>query len=310
MRFKKFDLNLLVALDALLAERSVSRAALRLNLSPSATSDALSRLREFFGDELLVQVGRRMEPTPRADSLQHAVRDMLVRLDSTITSEPSFDPSRSDRRFRIYASDYTQMVLAPQAMRLAAAEHCQASFDFLPQVANPQRHLESGDADLLVLPRSLMSDEHPTEALYDENFVCVLWAGSRLARSTLTRDRYLAAGHVVMRPPATSEDSSFEDWFVKREGHQRRIAATSYGFATVPGLLVGTEWVATMHGRLAVLLGEVWPLALRPCPVTIPPMTQAMQWHSYRTQDPGLEWLRGLLQRAAAALPAPAALAG
>lgn len=303
MRFKKFDLNLLVALDALLAERSVSRAALRLNLSPSATSDALARLREYFGDELLVQVGRRMEPTPRADSLQHAVRDMLVRLDSTITTEPSFDPARSDRRFRIYASDYTQMVLGPQAMRLAAAERCQASFDFLPQVANPQRHLESGDADLLVLPRTLMSADHPVETLYEESFVCVLWADSQLARGRLTRERYLAAGHVVMRPPATSQDSSFEDGIVRREGHQRRIAATSYGFATVPGLLVGTEWVATMHGRLASLLVDVWPLSLRACPVPIPPMTQAIQWHGYRTQDPGLEWLRQLLQRAAASLP-------
>jgi LysR family transcriptional regulator, nod-box dependent transcriptional activator len=309
MRFKKFDLNLLVALDALLAERSVSRAALRLNLSPSATSDALARLREFFGDELLVQVGRRMEPTPRADSLQHAVRDMLVRLDSTITTEPSFDPARTDRRFRIYASDYTQMVLAPQAMRLAAAENCQASFDFLPQVAEPQRHLESGDADLLVLPRTLMSDDHPVESLYDESFVCVLWAGSQLAEFPLTRERYLAAGHVVMRPSASSQDTSFEDWFVRREGHLRRIAATSYGFATVPGLLVGTEWVATMHGRLASLLKEVWPLTLRACPVPIQPMTQAMQWHSYRTQDPGLEWLRQLLQRAAADLPLLPAIA-
>ena len=201
MRFNKFDLNLLVALDALLTERSVSRAAARINLSPSATSDALARLRAFFGDELLVQVGRRMEPTPRAEGLQHAVRDMLVRLDSTITTQPTFDPSRSDRAFRIYASDYTQMVLAPHVMRLAAAERCSATFDFLPQVAQPQRDLERGDADLLVLPHNLMSADHPIETLYEEAFVCVVWAGSGLAKGATGRPVGLLVEYLLAQTP-------------------------------------------------------------------------------------------------------------
>ncbi len=307
MRFNKFDLNLLVALDALLTERSVSRAAARINLSPSATSDALARLRAFFDDELLVQVGRRMEPTPRAESLQHAVRDMLVRLDSTITTQPSFDPSRSDRTFRIYASDYTQMVLAPHVMQLAAAERCQATFDFLPQVAHPERDLERGDADLLVLPRDLMSKDHPVETLYEEAFVCMVWSGSSLAKGLLSRERYLSAGHVVMKPQATTGDESYEVWFFKRQGVGRKVAATSYGFATVPALLVGTDFIATMHERLAKLLVDVWPLTVRPCPIDIAPMTQAMQWHSYRTQDPGLQWLRGVLHKAAMGLSPSAA---
>lgn len=298
MRFKKFDLNLLVALDALLTERSVTKAAAKLHLSPSATSDALARLRDYFGDELLVQIGRRMEPTPRAEGLHHAVRDMLVRLDSTITTQPSFDPSRSDRRFRIYVSDYTQMVLGPHLMAQMAAARCTATFDFLPQVANPQRDLERGEADLLVLPENLMSTEHPHEVLYQENFVCVLWQQSRLARSALTRERYLAAGHVVMRPTASAADSSYEDWFVKRLGVQRRVVASSYGFATVPALVVGTEYVATVHARLAAQLNPTWQLIVRRCPLPIEPMEQAMQWHSYRTQDPGLDWLRGVTRRA------------
>lgn len=303
MRFKKFDLNLLVALDALLTERSVTRAATKLNLSPSATSDALARLRSYFDDELLVQIGRRMEPTPRAEGLHHAVRDMLVQLDNTITAQPSFDPSRSDRRFRILASDYTQMVLGPQLMAQVAAAHCTAVFDFLPQVANPQRDLERGDADLLVLPQVLMSADHPQEVLYQEDFVCVVWAGSRIARGTLSRSRYLAAGHVVMRPAAAAADSSYEDWFVKRLGVQRRVAASSYGFATVPALVSGTEWVATLHRRLAAQVHPSWQLAVRPCPLPIEPMAQAMQWHKYRTQDPGLNWLRGAMHRAVAAMP-------
>lgn len=305
MRFKRLDLNLLVALDALISERSVTRAAERLNLSPSATSDALARLRAYFDDALLVQVGRRMEPTPRALGLQDAVRDMLLRVDSTITTQPQFDPTRSDRAFRIYASDYTQMVLGPRLMALAAQQGCQARFDFLPQVAQPQRDLERGDADLLVLPRALMSPEHPLELLYEEGFVCVLWQGSALARGGLDRAAFEAASHVVMRPRDSGPDRSYEDWFVSRQGVQRRVAATSYGFATVAALLAGTEHVATMHASLARLLCGLWPLVTRPCPVEIPPMQQALQWHQYRTQDPGLHWLRGLLRQAAAqAVPA------
>lgn len=302
MRFKKFDLNLLVALDALLSERSVTRAAARINLSPSATSDALARLRLFFGDELLVPVGRRMEPTPRAEGLQHAVRDMLVRLDSTITTQPSFDPEHSQRTFRIYASDYTQMVLAPRVMQRAAAQRCAASFDFLPQVAHPQRDLERGEADLLVLPRKLVSDEHPVEDLYQERFVCVVWSEGAMARGPLTRERYLNARHVVMRPQDTADDSTYVDWFVTQQGVGRRVAASTYGFATVPALVVGTEFIATMHGRLAQRLLPLWPLVQRDSPIGIPPMTQAMQWHSHRTQDPGLQWLRQLFRDASAEL--------
>ena len=146
MRFNRLDLNLLVALDALLVERSITKAAERLNLSPSATSNALSRLREYFDDELLVQVGRRMEPTPRAQGLQDAVRDVLVRVDSAIAIQPNFDPATSDRVFRIFVSDYTQMVLLPHVLTLADAARCTARFEFLPQVSNPVSELERGEA--------------------------------------------------------------------------------------------------------------------------------------------------------------------
>lgn len=301
MRFNRLDLNLLVALDALLAERSVTKAAQRLNLSPSATSDALSRLRDYFGDDLLVQVGRRMEPTPRAEALQESVRDVLVRVDSTIAMQPSFDATQSDRVFKIFTSDYTQMVVCPRVMAAAAAQRSTVGFEFLPQVDNPQRNLERGEADLLVLPRPLMSAEHPHEVLYEERFVSVVWAGSALAQGPLTLERYLEAGHVIMRPHA-ARAATFEDAFVKRMGVARRVVATSYGFAPMPGLLVGTELVATLHERLARLMLSIWPLVVQPCPIAIPPMEQALQWHKYRTQDEGLVWLRGLFRQAGEAL--------
>lgn len=297
MRFNKLDLNLLVALDALLKERSISRAAERLHLSQSAMSNALARLRDYFDDELLVQVGRRMEPTPRAQGLQDAVRDVLLRVDSTIAMQPQFDPSTSDREFRLFTSDYTQMVLAPHLMTLAAEQHCSARFDFVAQVANPQRDLERGEADLLVIPQGLTSPEHPEELLYEDRFVCVVWRDARIAQGDLSFERYVAAGHVVMVPAATTLES-FESAFVRRYGVSRRVVASTYAFATMPSLIVGTEHVATVHARLAKILALAVPIEIRHAPLPIAPMQQAVQWHKYRTQDPGLVWLRALLHAA------------
>jgi LysR family transcriptional regulator, nod-box dependent transcriptional activator len=298
MRFNRLDLNLLVALDALLTECSITRAAERLNLSPSATSNALARLREYFDDELLVQVGRRMEPTPRAQGLQEAVRDVLVRVDSAIAIQPEFDPSASDRVFRIFVSDYTQMVFVPHLLALANAARCTARFEFLPQVSNPQRSLERGEADLLIIPRGFLSPDHPEEVLYTEEFVCVLWRDSALARGELTFERYVAAGHVVMQPQGGVGDS-FEAWFAKRYGVTRRVAVTTYGFSALPALVVGTELIATVHARLARALQPAWPIELRTPPLPITAMEQGLQWHKYRSQDPGLVWLRSILRRAA-----------
>jgi LysR family nod box-dependent transcriptional activator len=298
VRFNKLDLNLLVALDVLLKERSVTRAAEVLNLSPSAVSNALAKLREYFEDELLVQIGRKMELTPRAESLQDAVRDVLLRIDSTIAAPAAFDPCGSDRMFRIFASDYTQMVLGPALMTLAAQQRATVRFEFAPQVTQPHRHLERGEADLLVIPTGFMSPEHPREVLYQENFVSMVWRHGALARDELSFERYVAAEHVVMQPGGGRVDA-FEGWFLKRYGVTRRVAVLTYSFITLPALLVGTDRVATVHERVARRLVGTWPLEIRPTPMHFEPMEQAMQWHKFRTNDPGLTWLRGLMTEAA-----------
>lgn len=297
MRFNRLDLNLLIALDVLLTERSITRAAERLKLTPSAVSSALSRLRDYFDDELLVQVGRKMEPTPRAEGLHDAVRDVLVRIDSTIATKPLFDPATTDRTFRIFVSDYTQFVLVPHVLALAAEQRCTARFEFLPQVTNPQRNLERGEADLLIIPSGFLSPDHPQEVLYEEQFVCVMWSEADLARQEFDFERYTKAAHVVMQPPGIAGES-FEAWFVRRYGITRRVAVTTYGFVTMPALVLGTEYVATVHARLARQFTERWPLVVRQPPLQFEPMQQSVQWHKYRTQDPGLLWLRGLLRQA------------
>lgn len=309
MRRNRLDLNLLITLDTLLSERSITRSAERLNLTPSAVSSALSRLREYFHDDLLVQVGRRMEPTPRAEGLHDAVRDVLVRIDSTLTAQPEFDPRVTDRSFRIFLSDYSQMVLIPHVLALASQQKSRARLELLPQVINPQRSLERGDADLLIIPRLFTSPDHPQEVLYEESFDCVVWEGSALAKGEFTLERYLAADHVVTVPEGRLGDT-FESGFLRKQGVARRVTATTYSFGTLPALIQGTEMVATVHSRLARWYIPRWPLVTRKPPVPMEPMEQAVQWHKYRSQDPGLAWLRELLQRAVQRMDAaaPAAL--
>jgi LysR family nod box-dependent transcriptional activator len=270
MRFNKLDLNLLVALDVLLSEASISRAAERLHMSASATSNALARLRTHLGDELLVQVGRKMELTPRG----------------------------SDREFRIFVSDYSQTTLIPHLTALAWREAPSIRFSFLPHVDNPQRALERGEADLLVMPEDFCSPHHPTEVVLKEAFKCVVWTGNPIARRTLTFEDYADASHVVMQPVGTPAPA-FERWFLERYGVSRKVGITTYSFAAAAQLVVGTDRIATVHQRLAQQLQQMLPIALLDPPVPISEMNLAIQWHKYRSTDPGIVWLRHVCHEAA-----------
>lgn len=305
MRFNKLDLNLLVALDALLTERSISRAGERLHLSQSATSNALARLRTYFNDELLVPVGRKLELTPRAETLRDAVRDVLVRVDSAILAQPRFEPAQSDRSFRLIVSDYTSVVLMPQMLALAGRQAPAVRFELLPLFDSPPRVLERGEADLLILPLEYRPPEqHPYDILFEEHFVCAVWNGGRFAHADeLTAEQYAAAGHVVIEPPGMNE-AELEGWLKRRYPGVRRIEVTTYSFTAAPYLVLGTDRIATMHARLARLARKSLPLRLLPAPLPSPAMKQTMQWHKYRTQDPGLVWLRGLLHQAVARMDA------
>lgn len=306
MRFNKLDLNLLVALDVLLHEQSISRSAVRLHVTQPAMSNALGRLRDYFDDDLLVQVGRRMELTPFAETLKEAVHDVLLRVNSTITSRPKFEPAESEREFRIFVSDYTMATLMPSVLARARAANAKVRFAFLPQLEDPDGALSRGEVDVVVLPRDYCAEQHPAETLYRETFSCVVWNESPLAHGKLTLERYAKAGHIVMRPPG-SRHASFEERYVQKLGIHRRTALETYSFAIAPQLVVGTDLVATVHARLATAAAGHLPLTVRKPPFDLPPMDQAMQWHRYKTKDPGIAWLRGILLDAGRSLTADAA---
>jgi DNA-binding transcriptional LysR family regulator len=298
MRFNnKLDLNLLIALDHLLHLRSVSGAAARMNVTQSAMSSALQRLRDYFEDELLVSLGRRMELTPRAEALKESVRDLLVRIEWTVTSTSQFDPASSDRRFNILASDYTLATLAPSLLA-----HCEqvapaVKFTFLHQIAAPQQSLERGDVDLLIMPREFCSKLHPSEVVLEDHFAVVAWSKGRYATRKLSRAEFSKAPHVVMQPSEGRQ--SLETFYLAQSGVERRMDVSTYSFSSLAQLVVGTNRIATVHRRLAKAAQRGLPIKILELPFQLPPLQQSVQWHKYRSNDAGLIWLRDMIRVAA-----------
>ena len=172
MRFKKLDLNLLVALDHMLALQSVSGAADKMFMSQSAMSNALTRLRTYFDDPLLVQVGKRMELTPRAEAMKPAIRDILVRVEATIDTQPEFDPTVSTRQFNVLVSDYTLRVLMPLAMAEMDKQGARVKLNLLAQSDTPFLMLERGDADFLITRKSSSRKTTPRRCCSRMNMLC------------------------------------------------------------------------------------------------------------------------------------------
>ncbi|KQI68806.1 nodulation protein NfeD [Loktanella sp. 3ANDIMAR09] len=301
MRFKKLDLNLLVALDHMLELRSVSAAADRMFMSQSAMSNALNRLRDYFNDPLLVQVGRRMEITPRAESMRPAIRDILVRVEATIESQPEFRPAESDRTFNILLSDYTMRVLMPRVLRLLNEQDATVKMNFRAQTDLPETLLDKGEIDLLVTPEAFSSDNHPASLLYEDDYVIVAWAQGKHGRTPVDLDTYQAASHAVMVPPNAAK--SLETAMLAKAGVKRQIDVQTFSFSVLPHLITGTDRIATVHRRLARLMAPQAELVISPCPVALPLLRQMLQWHAYRENDPGIIWLRDVMTRAAASLP-------
>ncbi len=293
MRLQNFDLNLLVAFDMLMIERSVTRAAQRLNLTQSAMSASLKRLREAFQDDLLVQHGKAMVPTPHALALAPAVAEAIVTLRSLIASGTGFDPRTSDRRFRIAASDYITTVLLVPLLRALEEEAPRVRLDIaLPTEATSER-LAKGEFDLTLTPEEFIDRSHPGELLFEERHVIIGWDQNPLLAAPMTIEAFAAARHVSVQ---IAGRNSYIENALAQLGIERRIEVFAPSFIQVPWLLPGTMRVALMHERLARIIAPGLSLRAVELPFAVPPMREMIQYHSTRERDAGLIWLRGRLR--------------
>lgn len=289
MRLEKLDLNLLVALDALLQEKGVSLAADRLNLSQSAMSGALARLRDYFRDELLVLNGRSMALTPRAEKLVFSVQSVLEQIRDTIMVTDPFDPATSDRTLTIMATDYIFEILLRPVIVACATEAPHVRFELVPIIENPVEALQRGRADLLIGIDNVVSTEHPSELLYTEDFVIAGWRENPVLAAPMTMKSYTELGHVAVR--FGQQTSSYEGTTAKLRAIARRVEVTAPNFSSVGGLIVGTNRIATIHRLLAVHMAQFMPLTLMELPFEMPPVREIAQWTSRSANDPAIAWL-------------------
>jgi len=299
MRFNKLDLNQLVVLDALLSERSVTKAAQRLFLSQSATSCAMARLREYFADELLVQVGRAMVLTPRAEELKRPIREVLLQVQAITNESPAFDPSTSDRKIVVETSDYVTSVFLGEVLRRASLEAPLMRFRVRTAATLGLTHLENGEIDLLITPDFRAGSAYPSEALFEDSWSCLAWAENDRIDDVLTLTRYLELGHVIMEWAGGAIVTS-DSRAAAALGYQRRAEVTVETFRIVPAFLVGTRRIATLQTRLALLLQRDAPsLRVLPCPYPIPKLAEVVQYNKFQERDPALVWFRQLMQEVA-----------
>ncbi len=304
MRLDRFDLNLLVVLDALLEERNVTKASQRVHIGQSAASGALARLREYFGDELLVPVGRRLVLTPLAESLVMPVRDTLLQARATIARKPGFDPASAERSFLICASDYASTVLLADTVRRVANAAPRVMLDIRSPMPNALEVFERGDIDFLVMPEPYMSAfPEPKTRLFEDTHVCMVWSDNQFVGKTFTFEQYMALGHVAVHF-GDKQSLAFEEWFLPRAGQQRRIELLVDNFSILPQVLLGTNRVATLHRRQAEHFAQHLPLRLIDTPFEMPPLIEMLAWPLHMAHDPAHVWLRGVVNACVADLPA------
>lgn len=307
MRFGHLDLNLLVALDALLTERSITLAGQQLHLSQSAVSAALGRLRDYFGDELLVQAGRRMVPTAVGAELANPVRKILLEIQATIATRPAFDPASSDRRFSMMMSDYVALVLMVDVVRRVAELAPGISFELIHNnVGLPWEHLDHADIDLLIMPSDVVPGGHSKERLFVDDYVCVAWDGNSEFRDGLTLEGYLKAGHVILQW-SRGRTPNLDEFVLSKMGLERRIEVIAMNFSMLPSFVVGTPRLATVQRRMAEYYVKTMPLKILEVPMDLPVLDESVHWNAAFDQDPACKWLRRILHEVAKDL-APAAL--
>lgn len=299
MRYKGLDLNLLHALDILLEVRNVSRAADRLNLSQSALSAALARLRAYFGDELLMLEGRRMHPTPFAQQLSDPLRQYLGATDALLLTSRVFDPATANRSFRVVASDYVvAAILVKLAERLATiAPNIRMDFVAPDEVA--MERIQHGEMDIVISPREFLTPSQPMQQLYVERFVVAGWRENPAFNEPLTTEGVLSVGHVAVAI-GSHRATTFADRHMSLLHPERRIEATASSFTMVPWMLRGTNRLTLMHERLAKTMANYLPISFAPVPFAFPEMHEMVQHHRTKLSDAGLHWLIDQIRTVAA----------
>ncbi len=295
----KINLNLLVALEALLATKSVGRAAERLGVSQSAMSHNLRQLREMFEDELLVRSGSKMIPTPRAERLARRLGQGLEALQLALEDAPPFDPSTAQRKFSIATGDHIAVTCLPEMLKIVGRSapgialdirSIQRGIDFLHEQAHL---LERGEVDLLLAVVHPVLNNLKRQILWHEEFMCVVRQDHPTIRDTLTLEQYLDAHHALISVSGTSH--GVIDEALEAKGLHRRVSLCIQSFLAAPIVVASSDLILTAPEAVVRHFADHYPLRLLRPPIDVPGFDVVQLWHERSDQDDGNAWLRRTL---------------
>ncbi len=307
--FRTLDLNLLRVFDEVMAERSLTRAARNLSLTQPAVSNALRRLRDTLGDELVQRSGQAMAPTPRALAIWPSVREALQQLQESLTPS-EFVPASASTTFVLAMADATAAELIPGLVETLELEAPGVSVRVVPLTTrDPRRLLDEESCDLAVghfpsvladiTARAQSGEAMPFNhlRLYDGEYVCVMRAGHPLASGPLTLNRFCAARHMLVS--FSGRPYGFIDESLASLGRERKVVLTVNQFFTAGRVVANSNLLTVLPRHFVRVTGIADQLLLRPLPFDVSPVHVDAVWHRRAQQHSGHVWLRQALVRAA-----------
>jgi len=289
MKLSTFDLNLLLVFEAVLRDRSVTKAGQRLGLSQPAMSHALNRLRWLLKDQLFVRTPEGMAPTPRAEELAQPVRQALGGLEAALDPE-GFAPARSDRRFSLALNNYAAVVLAGPVTAECAALAPNVRLLLRPSgTLDLPELLDRGEIDLAIAATDPPANRFASRLLVEDEYVTVMRRGHPRARGTLDVATFAGLPHFVIS--SSGEDTRFIDAALTAEGLAREVVLQA-PYLSAGAVLARSDMVAVLGRGVAREFGRAHPIVVRELPFRAPPLRSRMLWHKRFDDHKAHRWLR------------------
>ncbi len=300
------DLNLLVAFDALMAERSVTRAGARIGRTQPAVSAALSRLRSLLRDELFVRGPRGLQPTPRALDLAEPLSRALADIQHTLEFTQAFDPQSSTATFSLGLSEHPTFVLLPHLVERLQETAPAITLRVRSFTARDEAvtMLDAGSVDLTVsVPPTTATGRVLTRPLFDEQFVCIVRSGHKAAGTPLDIETFLGLSHLLVSPEG--DRFGFVDAVLARQGLKRRLAVTLPHMHAVPALIARSNMISTVMSGVVSASGHADELCVLNPPFDLDPAPFVMAWHRRNDTHPAQRWFRDCVASLSALLRSP-----
>lgn len=291
MRLEQLDLNLLVALEVLLEEQNITKSAERLHLSQSATSGILSRLRIYFEDDLLIQVGKKMQPTHFALELQIPVSNVLDTIRNSIIGKRVVEPYISDRHFKIIASDYIIQTVFSNVLVDLVDTAPNLTFEFLTPFSHDSSILSRGVADIMIAPDIVDHGDNSSEKLITDELVCIADKNNELVSDDFSIEQFSSLGHVSVGFAKVSH-LSIEKWMIEKMGIKRKVDIITNDFTTMIYTVLNSNRLAVLPKYFALKHCINNDFRILPLPFDAPKLNESIMWHPTLDSDPMHEWLR------------------